>query len=185
VSKLLLLCLLCTPDNVSRAEFSLYQPRDAPALYPELASVIRQIAIRDEYVDSREERYLLNLEDNFEPDLKLIRVRVEELKTAPPLSDSERIGPDREKCNELCVENRQFRKYLEDKIPWEQDRASLYREVMQECDECYRSWDQLRDAKCSFYYVQQRRRSLMKLREALGRERYILGDMPDHVPNWR
>ena len=60
-----------------------------------------------------------------------------------------------------------------------------FREAVQEADRLYQVWDNVRDARCDYYYVTVRRHALQKLREAIGPEAYYAGCLPPHVPVWR
>jgi hypothetical protein len=145
---------------------------------------IHKIAIDWEIMDSRESRYLLASRDDFAADLNLLRKRFADLADAPKLAECHRL-PDRHTVNELIKFNRAYRKHLEERQVWELDRADLFHNAIQETDRLHRQWDAIRDAQCEFYYVTVRRAALKKLREGIGAEAFVTGQMPQFVPAWR
>lgn len=145
---------------------------------------VHQTAVNWEIMDPRETRYVMATREDFEPDLNLLRKRLCELADAPRLSDCRRL-PDRRTVNELIKFNREYRKNLEDRQVWEADRSDILHAAMQETDRLYRQWDAVRDAQCDFYYVTVRRTALKKLRDVIGQDAFLAGQMPSYVPEWR
>lgn len=158
--------------------------------FPALRDAIHKTAIDWEILDPRETRYLLAAHEDFESDLNLLRKRYRDLEDAPKLADCNKL-PDRKTVNALIAFNREFKKNLEERIPWELDRADILNIVIKENEVCYRHWDAMRDAQCDFYYVTVRRAALKKLRDGchgaggIGVEDFTIGKMPPHVPHWR
>ncbi len=152
--------------------------------WPAIRDAIHKTAIEWEIMDTRETRYLMAAREDFETDLNLLRARYTELADAPRLVDCLRL-PERDLINDLIKFNRSYRKYLENRLMWESDRADLLHNAIQETDRLYRQWDAIRDAQCDFYYVTVRRTALKRLRDSIGPEAFSVGTMPPYVPDWR
>lgn len=165
------------------------EPTPCEDRWPAVRDAIHKTAVDWEIMDPRETRYLMACRDDFDADLNLLRKRYIELKDAPRLSDC-KLLPDRKTVNDLITFNRAFRKHLEEKLVWEQDRADVYNEAIRETDVCYRQWDAMRDAQCDFYYVTVRRAALLKAKELWGKDakgeyNYLRTEYPPYVPDWR
>lgn len=145
---------------------------------------IHQKAIDLEIMDPRETRYLLTIPADWSNDLEILRGRYADLKDAPRLNACHLLPP-RHQVNELIKFNRAFRKHIEERMLWEQDRQDLFHEVLAETDAAYRAWDQARDAQCDFYYVTVRRLALKRLQCILPEEDKFTLTMPPYVPHWR
>ena len=159
-------------------------PAFLQAHFPVLRFVLSSLALDWEILDPRETRYILARPEDLAGDLKLLRERYRELKDAPPLVDCLRF-PDRWTVNELLMHNRTYRKSIETRQLIElTDHAGLL-SALQEADVLYEIWDTVRDARCEYYYVSWRRLSLKRLRELIGLEAYLKGELPPHVPIWR
>src|SRR5262245_60203519 len=91
------------------------------ANWPTVRDAIHKIAIQWEVMDERETRYVLATRDDFQEDLNLLRKRHAELADAPKLVDCWRL-PTREAINDFIKFNRAYRKNLEERAVWEQDR---------------------------------------------------------------
>jgi hypothetical protein len=122
--------------------------------------------------------------EDFAADLKLLQRRYNELANAPPVGDCTRF-PDRSIVNEMLAFNRTYRQHMDARQAVELVHWWEYREAVQETDRLYQIWDNVRDARCDYYYVTVRRHALQKLREAIGPEAYYAGSLPPHVPVWR
>jgi hypothetical protein len=152
-----------------------------------LASVrptLQALAVAWEVLDPREIRYVLTRHEDFAADLKLLRRRHRELADAPPLQDCMRF-PDRALINELLAFNRTYRQHLDNRQALEQTYWWELREAVQETERLYLIWDNVRDARCDYYYVTVRRQALKKIRETIGEDAYWSGTLPPHVPVWR
>lgn len=152
--------------------------------FPAIREAVHKVAIDWEILDTRETSYIFAKRSDFESDLNLLRRRYQDFKDAPPLSDSQLL-PERKLVNDLVQFNRAYRKHLVEKHLLEQDRAGLYEEVMIECDQLYKVWDAVRDARCEFYYITVRRQALIRLKQMLGEEDYRNVNLPPNVPTWR
>ena len=74
--------------------------------------------------------------------------------------------------------NRAYRQHLGLRQPVELARWWDLRTALQETDHLYQVWDNVRDARCEYYYVTVRRQALKKLREMIGENAYYQGQMP-------
>jgi hypothetical protein len=155
-----------------------------PERWAIVQAAIHETAVSWEILDPREMRYVLAQPDDFQTDLDFLRKRRVELADAPPVADADRL-PDRRLMNDYIQFNRAYRKNLDMRMLWEADRADRIGEVVRETDRLYKMWDAMREAKCDFHYVTYRRQSLKKLKDALGPEAYMAGEMPPYVPEWR
>lgn len=177
-------------SDQSQALCYLTAPRGTPEAVPcekrwvAVRDAIHQRAIALEIMDPREDRYLLTIPADWPHDLEILRGRYDELKDAPRL-EACNLLPSRSKINDLIKFNRDFRKHIEERMIWEQDRLDLFHEVLAETDACYRLWDLARDAQCDFYYVTVRRIALKKLKHGLPEEDRAVLRMPPFVPDWR
>jgi hypothetical protein len=155
-----------------------------PDLFPTIAPAVQQLALRWELLDPREVRSILARPEDFAADLKLLRRRCRQLANAPPLGDTLRF-PDRAIVNDLLAFNRTYRQQMEDRQAVELVHCWELRDAVQEADRLYQVWDDVRIARCDYYFVTVRRHALNKLRETLGPEAYYAGRLPPHVPIWR
>jgi hypothetical protein len=176
---LLAALLLTSPNPVE-----LQDPGALREHFPAIRYPLIALALEYEIMDPREVKNMLARPDDILSDIQQLRRKYEELYDAPPLSDCYRF-PDRATVNEMLVFNRTFRKYLEERQPLEQVRSAELRTVQQETDHLYQVWDSVRDARCEYYYVSVRRLALKRLRELVGEDRYLRGQLPPHVPLWR
>jgi hypothetical protein len=161
-------------------------PEQVPAAeqWPTVQASLHQIAIDWEILDPRETRYVLAKPDDFQTDLDFLRKRKADLADAPRIMDAARL-PDRRLMDDHIQFNRAFRKHLDMRILWEIDRADLIGEAARETDRLYKLWDAMREAKCDFHYVTYRRLALKKLKDGLGADSYLTGELPPYVPEWR
>ncbi len=155
-----------------------------PDRFKIVCEAVHKTAINWEIMDERESRYMLANADDFQGDLDILRTRYEALKDAPKIADAQRF-PDRCTISHLIKFNREYKKYLEERLLFESDRADVIEEAIQETDACYRQWDSLQDAQCPFYYLTHRRMMLKKFRDYIGEEAFATGQVPPYVPEWR
>ena len=156
----------------------------SPELFATVGPAAQQLALKWEILDPREVRYVLARPEDFAADLKLLQRRYHELANAPPVADCQRF-PDRATVSDLLAFNRAYRQQMDARQAIELVHWWEYREAVQEADKLYQVWDNVRDARCDYYYVTVRRHALQKLREAIGPEAYYAGRLPPHVPVWR
>jgi hypothetical protein len=156
----------------------------SPELFATVGPAAQQLALKWEILDPREVRYVLARPEDFAADLKLLQRRYHELANAPPVADCLRF-PDRATVSDLLAFNRAYRQQMDARQAIELVHWWEYREAVQEADKLYQVWDNVRDARCDYYYVTVRRHALQKLREAIGPEAYYAGRLPPHVPVWR
>jgi len=159
-------------------------PPGAAQRFEKLRPILQSVAVQWEILDPREARYILARPEDFVSDLNLVRRRYQALADAPTLNDCRRF-PDRETVNELLSFNRAYRQHLGLRQPMELARWWDLRAALQETDHLYQVWDNVRDARCEYYYVTVRRQALKKLREMIGEDNYYSGQMPPSVPIWR
>jgi hypothetical protein len=155
-----------------------------PDRFGTLGSAVQKLALQWEILDPREVRYVLTRPEDFTADLKLLQRRYHELANAPPVSDCLRF-PDRGVVSELLAFNRAYRQQMDTRQQVELVHWWEFREAVQEADRLYQIWDNVRDARCDYYYVTVRRHALKKLRDTIGPEAYYAGTLPPHVPVWR
>ena len=155
-----------------------------PELFGTVGPAVQRLALQWEILDPREVRYVLTRPEDFQADLKLLQRRYHELANAPPVSDCLRF-PDRAVVSELLAFNRAYRQQMDTRQAVELVHWWEFREAVQEADRLYQIWDNVRDARCDYYYVTVRRHALKKLRDTIGPEAYYAGTLPPHVPVWR
>lgn len=142
-----------------------------------------QVALACEILDPREVKYVLAKPDEFISDLRMLQRRAHDLNQAPSLQDAVRF-PDRALVNELLLFNRAYRQQLENAMPLYPHCAEL-RAAREEVETLYQIWDNVRDARCEYYYVHIRRQALKRLQDMLGAADYQQAKLPPHVPLWR
>ncbi len=155
-----------------------------PELFGTVGPAAQRLALKWEILDAREVRYVLARPEDFAADLKLLQRRYRELAHAPPVSDCLRF-PDRAVVSEMLAFNRSYRQQMDARQAVELVHWWEFREAVQEADRLYQVWDNVRDARCDYYYVTVRRHALKKLRDTIGPEAYYAGVLPPHVPVWR
>jgi hypothetical protein len=148
-----------------------------------LAKPMVQLTLNCELLDHREVRYVLVKADEFISDVRMLQRRAHDLQQAPFLSDAVRF-PERVFVNELLLQNRAYRQYLDQCLPLYPHSAEL-RAAKEEVEQLYVIWDSVRDARCDYYYVHIRRQALKRLHDILGEKDYDEGQLPPHVPLWR
>ena len=152
--------------------------------WPGIQAGVHKVAIEWEILDDREKTYIFAKISDFEGDLNMLRRRHQELKDAPRVADSHRLPP-RKMVNDLVQFNRAYRKHLLTRSELELDRADILNRAIMETDQLYKVWDAVRDARCEFYYVTVRRQALVKLKNMIGDEDYVLCNLPPYVPIWQ
>lgn len=179
-----------SPSDLILAAMLLTAPIGTPEQVPPaerwqaLQAAIHQTAIDWEILDPRETRYVLAKPEDFQEDLDFLRRRRNDLADAPFVGESDRL-PSRQAVNDNIRFNRAYRKKLETRMQWEPDRASVIGEAIRETEKLYKIWDAIRDAKCDFHYITVRRLALKKLKDMVGPEIYLTGELPPYVPEWR
>jgi hypothetical protein len=143
--------------------------------------VLKGLAVQLEILDPRECRYYFIDPDYFGVDLQSLRRRHRELKGAPLLADCN-MFPPREVIADLLSLNRSWRQHMSDWADSGTWHAEEIHQAIDVGDEYYRLWDFARDARCDYYYVSVRRKSLLNLRNAIGNIRYYANQMPPPVP---
>ena len=155
-----------------------------PEVFGTVGPAVQRLALKWEILDPREVRYVLARPEDFAADLKLLQRRYHELANAPPVSDCLRF-PERAVVSEMLAFNRSYRQQMDARQAVELVHWWEFREAVQEADRLYQVWDNVRDARCDYYYVTVRRHALKKLRDTIGPENYYAGRLPPHVPVWR
>lgn len=156
-----------------------------PAWRPAVMPGLRRVAVALEVLDPREARYVLTRPEDLASDLHLLRVRLRDLRDAPPLSDYHRF-PDRETISEALVFNRYYKQHLDaletvERVHWWQ-----LHEAGEETDRLWQVYDTMRDACSDYYYLTIRREALQRLRDTLGPSVYYGAEpLPPPVPLWR
>jgi hypothetical protein len=151
---------------------------------PHGSAVVRAAAVRGELLDPHELRYVLTDPEYLAADLQLLGRRYRDLADAPPLHDCLRF-PDPETITELILFNRAYRDSLERRRTAEPVRRDELQAALDETDQLYNVWDQIRTARNEQYRVPERRAALKRVRQLLGAEAYYTSRLPPHVPLWR
>lgn len=169
-----------------------------------LSESIKKYAVEEEILDPRETKYMLiemryyyqgmdglgqivvqQDQNQWDTDLAMIQKRWRELKDTPKVADSDRFPP-RHLITEALTFNRQLSQFLLAErfiqSPTQQDTSSA---ALSEIDYCYKIWDNMRDARCDFYYITTRREAMRRLIHMLGRENYFNNHWPSAIPTWR
>lgn len=154
------------------------------SFHPELAPALRQLALGLEILDPRETEQILSERQHFAADLRLLAGRWRDLADAPSLTECSRL-PTRAMANDFLSVNRTFQKSLEARLPLDPLHADDVRVVLQENEHLYQVWDAVRAARCEYYYVTARRKSLKDLRDLIGARDFYSGNLPPNVPMWR
>ena len=157
---------------------------DADRDYEYLQTTLQTLAVQWEILDPREARYFLARSEDFANDLNTLRRRHADLADAPPVFDCNRF-PDRDVVSDMLAFNREFQKYVETRLATDSVGLPELREALNEAEQLYRIWDQVRDSRCDYYYVTVRRQALKQLREMVGIDAFYRGTLPPHVPVWR
>jgi hypothetical protein len=162
-------------------------PLDPGELGPHLEVVkptFLRLAVEAEILDRREESYFEGLSRDPVGDVRALRQRYEQLRSAPALAEAERF-PERPLIEDMLAFNRAYRKHLALGMPVNSRHADEIRQAIHEVDQCYQVWSLLRDARCKFYYVTVRRQSLQQVSDLIGAEAFCRGQLPPHVPIWQ
>jgi hypothetical protein len=159
------------------------QPKNQAGWHALLAKPLIHLTLSCELLDQREVRYVLVKSDELISDVRMLQRRAHDLQNAPYLGDAIRF-PERVIVNELLLQNRSYRQYLDQTLPLFPHSADL-RAAKEEVELLYQIWDSVRDARCEYYYVHIRRQALKRLYDILGAEDYDRGVLPPHVPVWR
>jgi hypothetical protein len=101
----------------------------------------------------------------------------------PPLSDLERFPPVEVVQNELAM-NQTFQDYLNARLDVALHQQESLGAQLRRAEFFWNCWDDLRDAQCSYYTEDYRRRRLADLRRRIGDYAYYRGLMPPGVPYW-
>ncbi len=155
-----------------------------PERFQEIRDAISTMAQKWEIMDPKEDKYLLTNPEYYQSEIDILRQRYVQFKDAPMVRDAQRL-PTIDKINELIKFNRNFKKSLDERLLFELDRENLILEAIRETDVYHLLWIEIRHAQSEFLYVTGRRESLLKVKEFLGEERYISGELPPYVPHWR
>ncbi len=158
-------------------------PKHQTGWHALLAKPMVHLTLSCELLDQREIRYVLVKADEFISDVRMLQRRAHDLQQAPFLCDAVRF-PDRVIVNELLLQNRSYRQYLDQCLPLYPHSAEL-RAAKEEVEQLYVIWDSVRDARCEYYYVHIRRQALKRLQDMLGEHDYDSAQLPPHVPLWR
>jgi hypothetical protein len=102
----------------------------------------------------------------------------------PPLSDLANFPPAAVVRNELAM-NEPFQDYLRGRLELFLHQRDTLGAELRAAEFVWECWDALRDAQCSYYPEEFRRRRLAELRRRIGPEAYQLGVMPAGVPFWK
>ncbi|HMP18105.1 MAG TPA: hypothetical protein PKD72_13860, partial [Gemmatales bacterium] len=141
-------------------------PKSQPGWHALLAKPIVFLTLHCELLDQRELRYVLVKPEEFISDVRMLQRRAHDLQNAPYLGDAVRF-PERVIVNELLLQNRSYRQYLDQSLPLYPHSTEL-RQAKEEIEVLYQIWDSVRDARCEYYYVHIRRQALKRLHDMLG-----------------
>ena len=154
--------------------------------YPAVCQAICDRAVHLEIMDRRETSYFFANGTDWQADLDLLRKRLADLQDAPTIAEIEGFFPNRRISSDLCKFNREFRSYLEDRVLWENDRADLLWQAIEETDALFSTWDKIRDASCEYYYVTARRLAAKQALVTCCPQKLTIFEFrpPDYVPLW-
>jgi hypothetical protein len=160
---------------------------DPPNLAAHLAQwrePLLAVAVQYQILDPREVKETFTRPEDFHEQLANLRRHWHDLANAPAVEDCLRF-PDRVTVNDLLAFNRAYRQHIDVRQPVELVHWWELRVTLQETERLYQIWDQVREARCDYYFIRVRRLALKKLRELVGDEAYYSGNLPPVVPNWR
>jgi hypothetical protein len=152
--------------------------------HDDLAPAVRLWAVDWQLLDPKETARMLTNPADFTQDLQVLQRRYHELLTAPWLQELQRF-PDRKLVDQQIGFNRAYHKELTEQIELDRVRKDELREALEETDQLFRIWDALRDAQTDHYMITYRRQALAQLRELMGLEAFVGGQMPPALPIWR
>lgn len=173
-------------SDVLMAYTLLTQSSDIPLpeqISDELIEALYYICVKEELIDQRETWFFTGDQDTRKEGIRNAQARYYEGKDYPKLCEAGRFPPT-DVAARLKEFNRAYHTNIKNRIPWEKDREDLILVVMDECDYCYRLWDNIQDANSQWQYTFTRRKSLAYLKKEMG-EAYEKGEMPPYVPHWR
>lgn len=173
---------------------TLTAPPDAPILVgKEATPALQQIAMKLQILDERESKWILvdrhgYNEESLQRDIRMMRVRYQELKTAPPVEDTLYFPPP-EIIQKMMDFNRAYRNYAQLNLAMYPDsygaRHDFWADAVKEADQLWRIYNNVKEAKCQFYTTYAKRSALKKVLEELGPEAYYSYTLPPCVPLWR
>ena len=120
----------------------------------------------------------------FAQSLLILAVSLCDMAYAPRLYHVERFTTDRSSIREMLTFNRTYKiniSSVRDTHP----NSELVATIEKECDDLWKAWDSLDDAKNEMFSVMRRRHALGVLMKCIGPESFQMGLMPPHVPYWR
>ncbi len=179
------------PSDCLTAMMYLTAPAGTPEQVPDedrwkgISLAVQHIAIRWQIMDKRECNYIMKNRDDFVNDLEFLRSRYQEFKDMPLVEECFGRFPPANQINNCLQFNRAFHKNLETRLVWEQDRAPLIRQVMDENDWAYKVWNTMRDCQNDMQYITYRRQAIQKYKDLVGKKRWDDWEIPDYVPIWR
>lgn len=151
----------------------------APAFHPMPLAPLREAALTLELMDPRE--WAFSVGAGYDSDLRMLRDRWAELRTAPPLSECRRL-PAREVAVSMLTWNRAYRTWLVDRLGYDSVHREEIEAAIEETEQLYRAWDLVRDCQCAYYHVPIRRQALLQLRELMGPAAFARGAWPVPLP---
>ncbi|MCI0379489.1 MAG: hypothetical protein L0215_17920 [Gemmataceae bacterium] len=164
------------PDAVSREELRQW--------FTPLRAALVRVGIDAQILDRREEEIFLLKAQDFPADVHMLQSRYVEFVHAPWIEECARF-PNRETAIDFVHFNRAYRADLLARMTLDPVHAEELRGAVEETDRLFQVWDQVREARCAFYFVTVRRQALMLLRQMVGNEAFYTGQLPPHVPVWR
>ncbi|MCI0639710.1 MAG: hypothetical protein L0Y72_26535 [Gemmataceae bacterium] len=159
-------------------------PKELPSWFMPLRAALVRVGIDAQILDRREEEIFLLKAQDFPADVHMLRRRYVEFLHAPLIEECGRF-PNRETALDFVHFNRAYRTDLLARMTLDPVHAEELRGAVEETDRLFQIWDQVREARCGFYFVTVRRQALMLLRQLVGNEAFYTGQLPPHVPVWR
>lgn len=197
-SLLLALCLVAqspqaapkpTPDDLLLARTILSAPVGTPeavpdeSRWPTAAEALRRACVELELIGPGWASALFYVRADYQTDLDIVRQLKADLDDAPPLSVANRF-PSRAEAAKQKAFNREYLKFLEEKLLWEDDRSDLIRPAIEETERLHRAWDEIEDTQSwggpDPGHIASRRLALKKAVLHLGPN----GELPPNVPHW-
>ena len=148
-----------------------------------LGQSLRDVAVQRGLLDPGQAVVYFRPQDDFEADLRVVRLAAEDLADCPPLSDVWRLPLA--DWREAARFNRRFASSLRGQARLFPERSALFAEIEAETDALYRVYDQAGDAASEGVPTRSRRTALRGLRRDLGEADYEAMLFPPNVPVWR
>lgn len=143
-------------------------------------SVMRDVALSLELLDTREAKYWFADMSNIKQDLKCLQIRAKLLSCAPPAAAASTL-PSADYLREAIAINRRYESFM-------RVRKTIFLadtwidDAIAECLRLRSIYELCLDCKCETYYIYRRREKLQELRETIGVAMFHYGFLPSPIP---